>query len=578
MRLRFGSNGPDLGLILDAIRSDAASGASRSARLDELNHVERRRIFASELAGSADPSVAEGARLYLARSSGTGTVTPAVWITLRDGFPDFITALRDLEADYQTQQATRRIIEQSQALGRGALQERDSNGDTVASLLGIGDTGAGSVESPPVLSPDIEALLQDDNSSNQEVSDALAEVVAEDEEAFSLPDVEDTDQFTVVANLPERARTSALLDATADPLVRRPTLGIIREEKDRFASLEVIVRGSETDSTVPQIELFNSSYPQGRAPISTNFFVSGINEGREEALQIVRTLGDFYVGSTGETPRVIQVSGILLEAKNFPWLSEWRRNYELYLRARQCILRRAQVFLAVGGFLYVGYVIGSSFGQNVSPMWEMAQFSFNMVLRDVIDLRVYEAGGSGTFDTFTSPNGDVFVGGIRIPDTVRSVDGGDLLLPEGDIVRQIEAAAEELALQESYGTAQALEIVQGRIDGQVELADVVLSGESPRKTLSEFRLDELLATAQAINRNMGGRFLDTDQLRRNYMLQRRAELEVLNMYDPFSPEDYGIAPLASADARAAARRRQQRHLQDLEDVVSAGASASFRVL
>lgn len=389
----------------------------------------------------------------------------------------------------------------------------------------------GSGPSPPqTASADLIAALQSpDDDALDEVDPAASDMVA--------PDPAEDPEVAVHSAVPTPAQDRRDRYVSDPPLVRRPTLGLMRDE-ERYSSIEIVVMGGDGDR---EIELLNSSYPSGRSPITTNFFIQSINEARASSVQVEQSFGSFYLTAAGDQPRVIQCSGLLLESQNFKWYTEWQKNYDRYLRARQCILHRAQVFLTVGDTIYVGYIVGAGTGRTADPVWEVASWNFQMVLRDTIDLAQSRA---------SDPT--AFVGGIRIPDTVRA----------------FAEASEEDRMSRA---AQALEIVQGQLDGQVQLRDLELPGDSPAAVVSEFRLDTLLASARRLNARMGSGFIDEQSLRTMYLRQRRYELELLGLYDPYGPEDYGIRPLQEVDARNRARQRTN-------DFLDMATEAADRVL
>lgn len=169
-------------------------------------------------------------------------------------------------------------------------------------------------------------------------------------------------------------------------LVRRPVAGLLPQKGD-YATLEIVAKlGDRREGTY--VEVLNSSYLGGRAPGTTNFLVNAFQEGPAQSAQVVKTLNSNYLSSIGRTASMISVEGYLLQADNFLWLSEWRKNYDLYLSADQCVLRKAQVYLTVGGVLYVGYLLNTQLAQTAATSWQVVSFGFTFFVTATHDLNL----------------------------------------------------------------------------------------------------------------------------------------------------------------------------------------------
>lgn len=420
---------------------------------------------------------------------------------------------------------------------------------------------------------------------------------------MSMPDRDQVRRYTFLVAVPPDPHTVAARNQTDLPVVRRPRLGLEAYE-DSYASLEIIA--SEGDQ---RIKLINTSYREGEASVTTNFLLSQVGEPREEVVEIIPTFGDFFVQDSGTPIDVVSLSGVLLESKNFPWLREWRVNYSRFLRARQCILRRAMAYLTIGNTLYVGYIIASQTSRNWEA-WGVAPLSLTMVIRSVSDVyaadRFHESRTQGIVQD--GPEGRA-TSGIRIPDTVMADPRQTRALLEAqgavrnlddiqnevvrDAVERLDTLqgapveGDDKALdalvreRRALEIAQAIETVQGRPEA-LELLEPVLSDAGTQgPTVSRFAIDELVSVANQINRRFPG-YVNVGSLRRWYMTNRRAELEVLGQYDPFGPAQYGL-PTAYQDQVDAQRRRQQEQWAStvtgaLERQFRDPESGRFRVL
>lgn len=414
--------------------------------------------------------------------------------------------------------------------------------------------------------------------------DPELESYAEARVTAALPD--DFSVYTFLERLPVDPRAVARRHLDAKPIVRRPLIGLIRPD-NKYSSLEILVRDGDSSQGTP-VEIFNSSYRQGRATITTNYVVQRVDEAISEAVQIVETFGDWYLADVGEKPRILQVQGVLFEAENFPWASEWRMNYDKYLRARQCILRQAQAFLTIDDMMYYGYIIDTSMTRQAQASWQMVPFSFSMVLRGAVDV-----SPAKLFPEIEDPysgevrNEDVrFVDGLRIPATV-SFEATDFtnavdVPPGDDALNAIKQQALELYNEPlDLRLAQSLEIIQGQIDGQIEITEPVLEFRGDiEPAILENNIDRLTAVARKINKDMGFDFFDLQGLRVGYQQNVRAQLDNLGLYDPYGPANFGL-PTEFQDEVAARRRRQQEEVLDemrdfFDDARSSGTREAIR--
>lgn len=170
-----------------------------------------------------------------------------------------------------------------------------------------------------------------------------------------------------------------------DPIaVRRPAIGLSRHES-RFTTIEVIARSDQSDAGT-SISLINSSYSSGMGRGTANFFIESIAEQDADAATIVSTFSSWMVTANTPRPQLLSVTGVLLDSKNFQWRTEWRENYQRYLKADQCILRRAMVYLTYKNVIFEGYILNST-TQDAAQYSDVAvQLTFTMVVRRIIDL------------------------------------------------------------------------------------------------------------------------------------------------------------------------------------------------
>ena len=397
--------------------------------------------------------------------------------------------------------------------------------------------------------------------------------------AIQLP--EDFRTYSFMEVLPPDPEEVARVHARDIPVVRRPTMGLIAHQ-DRYAVLEVLVRSGDSRSGIP-LEIYNSTFERGKADYTTNFIIQGVTEQHTDPSMLVKTLGSWYLAAIGNDPMMIQVKGVLLEAKNFPWASEFRKNFNKYLRAGQCILRRAQAYLTVDDTMYVGYITDAVLGREVTPTWEVIPFQFNMLVRADVDVRLVTLAPEleNTSGINVVPNEGVFVDGIRVSTLTSNVTSardfaerstlsvnqlgelfniGEIRDPFG--VTDRGYLASDIMESAEYAPTQGLEIVQGSIEGLPQFVPAVLNDERTLdRRLLENNLESLVALARQLNAEAGREVFDIQNVRVSYMANQREELAALGFYDPWGPAGYGL-PTAYQDEVDSRRRRMQQEALD----------------
>ncbi len=164
--------------------------------------------------------------------------------------------------------------------------------------------------------------------------------------------------------------------------VRRPVRGIqIKDET--YSTLQVRTSDGRAlplfDAAGTLYNLDGSEESVGQTLNNSNFIIQSIQEQRVEKQQIVQTFGEPYIFFFGEQPRIISVSGILLNTEDFNWRAEWWANYDQYLRGTACVRTRTRVYLSWDDIIVEGYVmqanaVDESQNRNVIP------FQFQMFL------------------------------------------------------------------------------------------------------------------------------------------------------------------------------------------------------
>jgi hypothetical protein len=369
------------------------------------------------------------------------------------------------------------------------------------------------------------------------------------EKVVEAPVVPEDQTVTVVETDPDLL---AITEAPAriDTVVRRPTLGLVGYE-DRFCTLEIF--GKDANGDGDYVPMYNTSYSAPRHPINSNFLINRISHGTQEAVQIVRTFGDYYLSDVGENPTTVEVEGVLFESKNFPWLSEWRANYDRFLRARQCILRKAMVHLVVDDVMYMGYIIASSVSRNVSPAWELVPFNFTMILRSAVNLRVDELFPSSTEAS------------AALASTV-GAQGPNGLLP-GNI-----------GDPDASTLAQVAEIVSGSFDegNRLQQVDGLKFAGSVDEAATRVNIEHLVDVARRINASKGYDFIDLQELRNGYLAQRMAEVESIGLSNPDVLQKLGFPSRYEMAVSARRTRVQEEYRAGIEAGINAARQGLTR--
>jgi len=159
--------------------------------------------------------------------------------------------------------------------------------------------------------------------------------------------------------------------------VRRPLRGI-ELKKDTYAVIRIAL---DSGGFMPVLdaagEVVTSSDGKTYTTQYTNFLLQSVIEQREEKQQIVETFGDAYIFFYGESPRMLQVSGLLLNTADFGWAAEWWDNYERYMRGTRLVENGARLYLIYDDVIVEGYVLQCQAQRQVQQPYTIP-FSFQL--------------------------------------------------------------------------------------------------------------------------------------------------------------------------------------------------------
>lgn len=167
------------------------------------------------------------------------------------------------------------------------------------------------------------------------------------------------------------AATSGLRTALAGKShARRPTRGLEIKD-DTYAYIKIIrADGSE-------VQLVDSSDASGRSTGVSNFIIQNVQDQRMERHQVVETFGDTYLYLFGESPRMLNVSAVLINSLDFNWKAEFEYNYNMYLRGTRAIEQGARCYLFYDDNVVEGYILNCAVIQDAMiPLSVQLQFQF----------------------------------------------------------------------------------------------------------------------------------------------------------------------------------------------------------
>jgi len=244
--------------------------------------------------------------------------------------------------------------------------------------------------------------------------------------------------------------------------VRRPVRGL-QLKRDTYATIEVkMADGSSVgllDSGGEDKDSTGKPLRPARSNRYSNFLVQGIQESREEKQQIVLTFGEPYIFFYGEQPRMLQVSGVLLNSEDFNWRAEWWENYDKYLRGTKAVERHARVYLSWDDIIVEGYLINCG-AQETSDNRNAVMFNFTMFLTNYANI---SAIGDPKF-----PGSDLMELNINVAGLDTTGDGIGTLQSETLKVRSLNIE------NEMVSKASLMDFVRSGLQDMVTIYDKVM--------------------------------------------------------------------------------------------------------
>lgn len=191
-------------------------------------------------------------------------------------------------------------------------------------------------------------------------------------------------QKQVMSSLKEGSSLGDLSASAGSALsdVRRPTRGIVIKE-DTYAVMRVLRADGSAIPLVNAGSRLGEEDDEGRMTSESysNFLIQQVSEERVEKQQIVETFGEAFIFFFGERPRVLNVSGVLINTFDFNWEAEWWANYEENLRGTRCVEQGARIYLTFDETMVSGYLMATS-STKTSQERNYVPFSFQMFVVD----------------------------------------------------------------------------------------------------------------------------------------------------------------------------------------------------
>jgi hypothetical protein len=350
--------------------------------------------------------------------------------------------------------------------------------------------------------------------------------------------------------------------------VRRPLRGI--EIKDDTYGILKVIKADGTE--LPLTDAGGSRYPdpgfeddsvdpfsKPTALASTynysNFIIQRIDESRQEKSQILETFGDSYIFFFGERPRLLNVSGLLMNTVDFNWRTEFWYNYENVLRGTKLVEQNARIYLFWDDLVVEGYMLQAAARDDADMPYHIP-FNFTLFV---------------TAHTYLSTIGDEnypIVHAVKLaPGDVSQMDVRDLLTTH-DVPSSSELKEKVKHNQAYISTIEAVreQAQQDQLELQAKAkANQVVSGVANAMTTGK----NFLANALAIGLNAQN--LTFLSLVNHFFKNRKMRFPkgIAGAEAMVGPPEYAaISPLESNTQRVLPYRSQIR--DNIDEYVAAG--------
>lgn len=197
-----------------------------------------------------------------------------------------------------------------------------------------------------------------------------------------------TDGFSQLATKlrPDSSGLSEDAQQNTSNNVRRPYRGI-EIKKDTYAALSIRhADGNPVRLTSSSARPDKPESPPdiGEVDDYSDFILQSVTDERVEKSQIIETFGDTFVYFFGERPRIVRISGLLINTFDFNWRSQFWRNYERSLRGSKLVEKNARAYLAYDTMVLEGYPMSASATDDANMPYAIP-FNMSLLLTNYYD-------------------------------------------------------------------------------------------------------------------------------------------------------------------------------------------------
>lgn len=194
-----------------------------------------------------------------------------------------------------------------------------------------------------------------------------------------------TDPFSQTANKKREVGKDLYDLFPTSSSIRRPYRGI-QVKEDTYSTISVRrPNGSPVFLTSSSDPTGNRKEGKiGKVQEYADYILQNVQEQRVEKQQIIETFGDPYVYFFGERPRILAVSGMLMNTEDFNWRAQFWENYDKHLRGTKLVQQNARVYLSYDTVIIEGYILEASAVDNSGTPYSIP-FNFSMLQTNYYD-------------------------------------------------------------------------------------------------------------------------------------------------------------------------------------------------
>lgn len=253
------------------------------------------------------------------------------------------------------------------------------------------------------------------------------------------------DSFAAIQIIDARGRARSLRNmsaaAQADYGLR---VGEERAVAERFVSASIAeaqrLAGAVQETSDPAAQVREANLREKLSTAWTDWIATGLQEQRAEKIQFHEAFGANYAFVYGDKPTVFSISGQLFNTPDFPYLSQFRANWQDELRMTKLVEHNARAYLIIDDLVIEGYPISYTLGQ-AAEMDGLVSFSMGFWATGVVDTNHGGASANQFTDTRLSvvagydaqsranrlKEADAVIARLGLPGRDRGLLSGDLI-------------------------------------------------------------------------------------------------------------------------------------------------------